>query len=309
MSLLLPIGLDPVAFSLGGLEIRWYGIIVALSILTTLLIARAGARRAGLATALVDDAALWVGVSALIGGRLLYLVQNELPDLAMHPLHAFAIWHGGLSFYGLIAGLVGLAVWARRRGVVFGIAADVVAPAVAAGQAVGHIGCLIGGDSYGLPTDGPFAVVYRHPDAMAPQGIPLHPTQLYEAVSLGILAVVLWASRGRLERLGPGATAAVYLVGNAAIRFGLFFLRDDVVVFAGLTVAQVIAIGIALAGVTWLLVLRRRGLPTAEAAASLAPATSSTPTRTQDPKRIERDGHGRSLSHRPQRRPRLRHER
>jgi phosphatidylglycerol:prolipoprotein diacylglycerol transferase len=262
MSLLLPIGLDPVAFSVGGIEIRWYGIFVALSILTALLIARAGARRAGLSTALVDDGALWVGAFALIGGRLLYLLQNELPDLAAHPLHAFAIWHGGLSFYGgLIAGLVGLAVWARHRGVVFGVAADVVAPAVAAGQAVGHIGCLIGGDSFGLPTDGPLAVIYQSPNAMAPQGVPLHPTQLYEAVSLGLLAIVLWVSRGRLERTGPGATAAVYLVGNAAIRFGLFFLRDDVVVFAGLKVAQVIAIGIAVTGVVWLLALRQRAMP------------------------------------------------
>jgi phosphatidylglycerol---prolipoprotein diacylglyceryl transferase len=262
MSLLLPIGLDPVAFSIGGLEIRWYGIFVALSILVALLVARAGARRAGLSTALVDDGATWVGVSALIGGRVLYLVQNELPDLAAHPLHVFAIWHGGLSFYGgLITGLVGLALWARHRGVVFGTAADVVAPAVAAGQAVGHIGCLIGGDSYGLPTDGPFAVIYRNQNAMAPQGVALHPTQLYEAVSLGLLAIVLWASRGRLERIGPGATAAVYLVGNAAIRFGLFFLRDDVVVFAGLKVAQLIALGIAVTGVTWLLTLRRRGAP------------------------------------------------
>lgn len=259
MPLVLPIGLDPVALSLGGIEIRWYGVFVALSILTALLVARAGARRAGLETALVDDAALWVGLSALVGGRLLYLVQNEVADLVANPLHALAIWHGGLSFYGgLVAGLAALAVWARHRGVAFGLAADVVAPAVAAGQAVGHIGCLIGGDSYGLPTDGPLSVVYLSPNAMAPQGVGLHPTQFYEAASLAILAVVLWASRGRLERLGPGATAAVYLIGNAGIRFCLFFLRDDVVVLAGLKVAQVIAIMIAIAGLTWLVALRHR---------------------------------------------------
>jgi prolipoprotein diacylglyceryltransferase len=64
-------------------------------------------------------------------------------------------------------------------------------------------------------------------------------------VSLGFLALALWASRGRLKRLGPGATAAMYLLGNALLRFGLFFLRDDVIVFAGLKVAQLIAIGIA----------------------------------------------------------------
>lgn len=266
----LVIGLDPVALSLGGIEIRWYGILVVLSAITAVLIARAGARRAGIATALVDDAAVWVGVAALIGGRILYLLQNELADVVAHPLHAFAIWHGGLSFYGgLIAGLLGLALWTRSRGIRFGLAADLTAPAIAAGQAVGHIGCLIGGDSYGLPTTGPLAVIYTNPSAMAPQGVPLHPTQLYESLSLALLAVVLWLSRGRLERIGPGATAAVYLLGSAAIRFGLFFLRDDVVVLGGLKVAQVIAIGIALLGTSWLLLLvrgaRRTALETATA--------------------------------------------
>ncbi len=259
--LLLPIGLDPVAFSLGGVEIRWYGLFAALAIAVAVGIALAGTRRVHLAPGLVEDAAIWVGASALAGGRLLYVLQNGLPDIAAHPLHVFAIWQGGLSFYGgLVTGLLGLAVWARRRGVGLGLAADIAAPAVAAGQAVGHLGCLIGGDSYGLPTSGPFAVVYESPNAMAPQGVPLQPTQLYEAIGLGLLALALWGSRGRFERLGPGATAAVYLLGNAAIRFGLFFLRDDIVFLAGLKVAQVIAIGIAAFALGWLaaLALRRR---------------------------------------------------
>ena len=93
---------------------------------------------------------------------------------------------------------------------------------------------------------------------MAPQSIPLQPTQLYEAVGLALLALALWGSRGRLERLGPGATAAVYLLGNATIRFGLFFLRDDVIVLAGLKVAQVIAIGIAAFAAGWLVALALR---------------------------------------------------
>jgi phosphatidylglycerol---prolipoprotein diacylglyceryl transferase len=259
MPLLLPIGLDPVALSLGGIEIRWYGLFAGLSILVAVTIALAGARRAGLRPGLVEDASLWVGASALAGGRVLYVLQNELPEVAAHPIHVLAIWHGGLSFYGgLIAGLVGLAVWARRRGVTLGIAADVAAPAAASGQAVGHIGCLIGGDSFGLPATGPFAVVYENPNAMAPHGVPLYPIQLYESVALALLALALWASRGRLERLGPGATAALFLLANAAIRFGLFFLRDDVVVLAGLKVAQLIAVGIAVAGVGWLVLVWRR---------------------------------------------------
>ncbi|MEO5964731.1 MAG: prolipoprotein diacylglyceryl transferase [Candidatus Limnocylindrales bacterium] len=270
MSIVFPIGLDPIAVSIGGIDIRWYGIFVAASIAVAVLLGRSGARRVGLATSLVDDAVLWVGISALIGGRILYLVQNELPDLAAHPLHALAIWHGGLSFYGgLIAGLVGLAAWARHAGVRLPGAADIAAPAVAAGQAVGHVGCLIGGDSFGLPTSGPLAVIYTNPDTMAPKGVPLHPAQAYEAAALAVLAVAIWLSRGRLERIGPGATAAVYLLGNAAIRFGLFFLRDDVVVFAGLKVAQLIAMGIGLAAVAWLIALRHQ--PTAAGVPEVRP--------------------------------------
>lgn len=259
-SLTIPIGLDPVALSLGGVEIRWYGIAVVASIVVALWVATDGARRARLAPGLVEDAALWVGAAALVGGRVLWVLQSDLAGVLANPLELLPIWHGGLSFYGgLVAGLAALALWSRRRGVGIGLAADIAAPAAAAGQAVGHFGCLIGGDSFGLPTTGPLAVVYTSPSAMAPLGIPLAPTQLYEAAGLGLLAGALWLGRGRLERLGPGATAAAYLLGNAAIRFGLFFLRDDVVVLAGLKVAQLVAIGIAVLGAAWLasIALRR----------------------------------------------------
>jgi phosphatidylglycerol:prolipoprotein diacylglycerol transferase len=259
--MIIPIDLDPVALSLGGIAVRWYGLIAVLAVAVAIAIVRRRATREGVPMALVDDGAVWVGVAALVGGRALYLLQNESAELAANPLHAFAIWHGGLSFYGgLIAGLAALWVFARRHRLGFGVAADLVAPAAAAGQAVGHVGCLIGGDSFGLPTDGPLAVVYGNPGAMAPVGVPLHPTQLYEAVALGLLALVLLRVRGRfgaLDALGAGGVAAAYLIGNAAIRFGLFFLRDDVIVAGGLKVAQLIAIGVAVAGIAWLIALRR----------------------------------------------------
>lgn len=256
--MIIPIDIDPVAFSLFGLDVRWYGLTAIAAIAVAVVLVRRGAVRAGMPLALIEDGAIWVGLAAVVGGRALYVIQNELPDLARDPLHALAIWHGGLSFYGgLVTGIVALWFFARRRGLDFGLTADLVAPAAAAGQAIGHIGCLIGGDSYGLPTSGPLAVIYRNSAAMAPQGVPLHPTQLYEAVALGLLALALWAGRERLGRIGIGAVAAVYLVGNGAIRFGLFFLRDDVVVLGGLTVAQLFAIGVAAVGIAWLIALRR----------------------------------------------------
>lgn len=88
------------------------------------------------------------------------------------------VWMGGLSFYGgLIGALLVLVVFAPRRSLPLLAVFDVAAPAAAIGQAIGHLGCLVGGDSYGVPTDLPWAVIYRNPGAMAPQGIRLS-TQL-----------------------------------------------------------------------------------------------------------------------------------
>lgn len=256
----MTIDIDPVAFGVGGFAVRWYGLIAVVAAATAFVLVRRASRRAGLPDSLVWDGALWVGVAAVIGGRALYLVQNELPELAVHPLHAFAIWHGGLSFYGgLAAGLVALWLFARRNGLGFGSLGDLVAPGAAAGQAVGHLGCFVGGDSYGLPAAVPWAVTYANPAAMAPLGVPLHPAQLYEAAALAVLAGALIALRRPLGQVGPGALAAAYLVGLATIRFVLFFYRDDVVVVGGLKVAQIIGIGIAVVGLVWLgrLVLRQ----------------------------------------------------
>ena len=252
------VGIDPVALSIAGVAIRWYGLLAVAAAAVAFALVRRGTRASGVPDAVVWDGAVWVGVATLVGGRALYLVQNELADIAVHPLHAFAIWHGGMSFYGgLAAGLAALWLFARRRGLAFAELADIAAPAVAAGQAVGHLGCFLGGDSYGLPASLPWAVTYTNPGAMAPLGVPLHPTQLYEAAALALLAAALIAFRGRLARRGAGAVAATYLVGLAGIRFVLFFYRDDVVVLGDLKVAQVIGIAVALMGLLWLIRLKK----------------------------------------------------
>jgi phosphatidylglycerol:prolipoprotein diacylglycerol transferase len=240
------IDVDPIAFTLFGIPVRWYGLVLILAAAVAIWLAQREGRRRGIDGQTVSDAVIWAGLAALVGGRLLYVVQNELGSLADHPAHLFMVWMGGLSFYGgLIAGLVALALFARRRGLPILAVFDVAAPAAAIGQAIGHLGCLIGGDSSGVPTDLPWAVIYQNPAAMAPQGVPLHPTQAYEAILLGLLFVALWLGRRRLERLGDGAVAAAYLFGLAAIRFGLFYLRDEPAVLFGLKTAQLIGLAIA----------------------------------------------------------------
>jgi phosphatidylglycerol:prolipoprotein diacylglycerol transferase len=256
------IDIDPVAFTLFAIPVRWYGLILVAASGVAIWLAQGEARRRGIRPEIVWDAALWVGVAALVGGRALYVIQNELGSLAEHPAHIFMVWMGGLSFYGgLIGALIALVVFTRRRGIRLLVALDIAAPGAAIGQAIGHIGCLIGGDSSGIPTNVPWAVIYRNPDAMAPRNIPLHPTQAYEAILLAVLFVGLWLGRQRLASLGDGVLAGAYLLGLAAIRFGLFFLRDEPAVLLGLKTAQWLGLGIAALAVVVLIVARRQERP------------------------------------------------
>lgn len=256
------INFDPVAFRPFGFELRWYGIVVAVAAATALWLAQRDGRRRGMAPATIADAALWVGGAALVGGRALYVIQNELGSVAADPAHLAMVWMGGLSFYGaLIGALLALAVIARHRGLALPVLLDVAAPAAAIGQAIGHVGCLIGGDSYGVPTNLPWAVIYTNPRAMAPLGIGLHPTQAYEAILLAVLFGGLWLGRDRFAELGAGTLAGAYLFGLAGIRFGLFFLRDEPNVAVGLKTAQLIGLAIAGLAIVLFVSARRRARP------------------------------------------------
>ncbi len=242
------IDVDPVALRLGGFAIHWYGIVVAFAAVTGLWYVAREARRHGLDGATFEAGVWWVAIAGVLGARTLYVLQWGLGPGA-DPLHFLMLWEGGLSYYGgLIAGALALAVFARRRDLSLARLADIAAPAGALGMAVGHIGCLISGDSYGIPTTLPWAIVYRNPGAIAPLNVPLQPTQAYEALTVGLLFLLLRWGRAGLERLGPGAVAGAYLVGLSAIRFGLFFLRDEPPVLLGLKTAQWIGLALGAAG-------------------------------------------------------------
>lgn len=255
------IDINPVIATLGGLSVRWYSLTLLVSAVVAILVFVHEGRRRHLDESAMSDGIWWVAIAAVVGGRMLYELQNDLPMLGTDPLHVFMVWEGGLSFYGgLIAAIATIVLLARRYRLPLWPVLDAAAPAAAIGQAIGHVGCLITGDSFGLPTTLPWAVVYRNPGAMAPLGVPLQPTQAYEAIALGLLFAALWLGRERLARLGAGAVAGSYLIGVASIRFVLFYLRDEQSVFLGLKTAQLIGLGLALAGGAILANLIRRRL-------------------------------------------------
>ena len=255
------IDIDPVAFTLVGIPVRWYGLIFVGAAAVGIWLAQREARRRGVGDDLVSDAVdLGRCRRSRRRSRSLHHPERAGLDRIAHPFHAFMIWQGGLSFYGgLLAAIGALVIFARRRRLPFLLAADVAAPG---GSARPGDRPLRVPDQRRLVRDRrpslPWAVVYRNPAAMAPLGVPLHPTQVYEALALGLLFVALWRGRARLARLGTGALAGAYLVGLSAIRFGLFFLRDEAPVLLGLKTAQLIGLGIGALGLVILAALVAR---------------------------------------------------
>ena len=94
------IDVDPVAFSLFGIPVRWYGLILVAAAAVAIWLAQREGRRRGIDSRIVSDAVIWVGAAALVGGRVLYVIQNDLGSLTEHPAHILMVWMGGLSFYG-----------------------------------------------------------------------------------------------------------------------------------------------------------------------------------------------------------------
>lgn len=224
--------MHPVLLATPWLTIYTFGLLLAAAYLSALAWLRRGARQAGLDTDLLTSLGFWAIAGALVGAKLL-LVLRSFPDYIAHPaeLWSRSLWTSAGDFYGgFIGGLAASAVffWRQPR-VPLWRAADLCAPAIALGQAIGRIGCFMAGDDYGRPTSVPWSVTFTDPEAAriggAPLGVPLHPVQLYEsAVCLALFAFLVWFGR-RPHR--DGDVIAAYTLLYAAARFGLEFVRGD----------------------------------------------------------------------------------
>lgn len=183
--------MHPDLFSIGPLTLHTYGLFVAIGFISALLFTVKIAKTSGINAHQVTDMAFVMILWAVIGSRLMYVLFNfsfYLED----PIVIFKIWEGGLVFSGgLLAAVLALAWAVKRQGLSFWAAADLWAPGVALGQAIGRIGCFMAGCCYGKPTEMPWGVVFSHPRSLAPLHIVLHPTQLYSALIGFIIFLVL----------------------------------------------------------------------------------------------------------------------
>lgn len=247
----------PILFRIGGFELRSYGVVVALAFFVAYVLAKKEAVRKGIDPARLEAFASSALLFGLLGARLYYIAFFD-PQLLRRPLEILAVWKGGLALHGsLLAGLL-VGIWfCRRHKVPFWKIADTLAPSLILGQAIGRIACFLNGDAYGKPTDLPWAATFTDPHALAPLGIPLHPTQLYEFGLDLLLFGLLWAWRRRIHF--EGQLFLMYVLGYGAIRFFVENFRGDQLQFmGGFSVAQTLSLLILIASAVTFLILKRR---------------------------------------------------
>ncbi len=233
-----------------GLELKTFGIFFALNFVAWGAMAARRFRELDRSPDLAYEMVFAALGGGLVGAKLYWAVDNG--EFTFSGL----LGGSGLTWYGgLIGGAITVIAWAKWRGVFTARLLDIAGIGLPLGYAVGRIGCQISGDGdYGEPSDLPWAMAY--PDGVVPTTEEVHPTPLYEAASMGLLAWALWRAR---DAVRPGALFAIYLVVGGAERFLVEFVRRNDPGALGLTQAQFFSLAMVIGGVAALVVLQRRG--------------------------------------------------
>jgi phosphatidylglycerol:prolipoprotein diacylglycerol transferase len=217
---------DPVAFSLGPLAVRWYGLMYLIAFVQFILLGRYRIRtRPGLLTVeQLDDLLFYGMLGVILGGRLGQVLFYEPGYYLAHPLEILAVWKGGMAFHGGFLGvLVAMGLWSRKHRIAWFDITDFIAPLVPLGLAAGRIGNFINGELWGRIADPslPWAMVFPQAGDMQPR----HPSQLYHVGLEGLaLFAILWVFSSRPRP--RSAVSGVFLIGYGAFRFVTEFFRE-----------------------------------------------------------------------------------
>jgi phosphatidylglycerol:prolipoprotein diacylglycerol transferase len=260
--------MHPILFEIGNWPVYSYGVLLAVAYLAGLQLAVVRARRAGLDGAKVMDLGIYLIIAALVGAKLM-LVAVDYQYFRSQPRELFSLVRAGGVFYGGLIAAFFVGVWLiRRYALPLWTTADLIAPGIALGHVIGRFGCLLAGCCYGRPTNVPWAITFTDPVASinvgTPLGIPLHPTQLYDAGAELVILVALLATERR-GRPFAGRTFWLYMLLYAISRFIIEIYRgDERGTIAGLSTSQFVSaiiVPVSL-GMLW----RLRARPTAKRA-------------------------------------------
>ena len=248
----------PTLFHIGNFTVHTYGFFVAIGFLLAISLAIREAKRIGEDVEKIIDLSMYIIIAAIIGSRLFYVVINwgEFKD---QPLEIIRIWNGGLVFYGGLIGASTVTMWyLRKHKLHVWKTADIFAPSIALGQAIGRIGCFFAGCCYGKICHHWWCLTFTHPESLAPKGVPLHPVQLYSSANALLIYFVLLRLRG--SKKFEGELFWGYVLLYAITRSFIEFFRGDYrgALLGGLlSTAQTIGIVTAMVAIFMLVYLRR----------------------------------------------------
>ena len=215
---------NPVALSIGPLDVRWYGLMYLTAFILFVALGRAHARRRpelGWDAQQIDDLLFYGVLGVILGGRLGYILFYKPAYYFSHPVEMFAVWQGGMAFHGGFLGVL-IAVWlfARSHDRPWLAVTDFIAPLVPLGLAAGRLGNFINGELVGRVTDVPWVMIFPQVDMQ-----PRHPSQLYQFTLEGVcLFVLLWVFSAKPQP--RGLVSAVFLIGYGGFRFLAEFGRE-----------------------------------------------------------------------------------
>ncbi len=265
----LPHHIDPVLFSLGGFEIRYYGLmyLVAFAVAWFLLGYQVRKGEADISMPQLNDYMFWAILAVLIGGRLGYVLFYDLDYFLAHPLAIvlpFSTEEGihftgfrGMSFHGGALGVALVSIWfCRKHRIAVRAFGDTLVTVVPLAYTFGRLGNFLNGELYGRVTEMPWGMSFPE----APGAALRHPSQLYEAFFEGIvLFILIWGLRRKVTQ--PGRLLGIYLLGYAGFRFVIEFVREPDAhlgfVLAGLTMGQVLCLLMGFVGLALLVFSRK----------------------------------------------------
>lgn len=215
--------IDPIAISIGPLDIRWYGLMYLVGFAFAFWMAnRICDKSQGVWTREQASDLLFAGfMGVILGGRAGYVFFYQFPSFLENPLYLFKIWEGGMSFHGGVIGVVtAIIIYAKRHQRSILSVGDFIVPLLPVGLGAGRIGNFINSELWGRVTDSPFGVIFPNAGPLA-----RHPSQLYEFALEGVvLFFILWFF---IRKPRPaGATAGLFLSGYGIFRFIIEFARE-----------------------------------------------------------------------------------
>ncbi|WP_313232860.1 prolipoprotein diacylglyceryl transferase [Tissierella praeacuta] len=225
--------MDPVAFQLFGLEIRWYGILIATGVLIGTILALRETKRVGLDEEILMDFLIWEIPLCLVGARLYYVIFSW-DFYKDNPIEALNIRNGGLAIHGaIITAIIVAIVFTKIRKIEFWTIADICAPSLILAQSIGRWGNFINQEAHGGPTNLPWGITVN--------GVKVHPTFLYESIwNFLVFLFLLWY--GNNKQKIKGEVFLLYLSLYSFIRFFIEGLRTDSLMLGPIRVAQLVSI-------------------------------------------------------------------